>query len=62
MGDELTGPEPRRPPISLYTEVLRTEGHAYDVGVWDCPSFKDYSCRAVPNPNVTIRFCIAVCV
>jgi hypothetical protein len=25
----------RRPPISLYTMVPRTEGYAYDVGVWD---------------------------
>jgi hypothetical protein len=25
----------RRPPISLYTIVPRTEGYAYDVGVWE---------------------------
>ena len=26
-----------------------------------CPSFKDHFCRAVPNPDITIRnFCIAV--
>jgi hypothetical protein len=31
----------RRPPISLYTIVVRLNGgYASDVGVWDCPSFK----------------------
>jgi hypothetical protein len=35
-GRSLTGPLiTRRPPISLYAMVPRTEGYAYDVGVWD---------------------------
>jgi hypothetical protein len=61
VGDIAHGAVSRRPPISLYTMVARTGGYAYDVGVWDLSVVQGpIFCRAVPNPNVTIRnFCIA---
>jgi hypothetical protein len=43
--------------------VPRTEGYAYDVGVWDLSIVEGPFCHPVPIPNVTIRhFCIAVLV
>jgi hypothetical protein len=52
----------RRPLISLDTMVHRTEGNAYDVGVWDLSTIRAIICHAVSYLRVTIRnFCIAVC-
>jgi hypothetical protein len=46
----------RRPPISLYTMVPRTESYAYAVGVWDLSIVQGpFSVAPVPNPSVTIR-------
>jgi hypothetical protein len=51
----------RRPPISLYTMVVRTGSYAYDVGVWDLSLVRAIFCRPAPNLSVTIRnFFIAV--
>jgi hypothetical protein len=53
----------RRPPISLYMMVLRTEGFAYDVGVWDLSIVQGPFSATPPNLRVfATNFCIAVCV
>jgi hypothetical protein len=46
----------RRPPISLYTMVARTEGYTCDASVWDFVyRSRAILCRPVPNLSVAIR-------
>ena len=45
----------RRPPISLYTMVPRTESYAYDVGVWDL-SIVQGPFSVVPCQTLISRF------
>jgi hypothetical protein len=43
--------------------VPRTEGYAYAVGVWDLSTVSTaIFCRAVPNPDVTIRHFLTLAV
>ena len=54
-GRSLTGPLiTRRPPISLYAMVPRTEGYAYDVGVWGL-SIVQGPFSVAPCPTLTLR-------
>ena len=52
-GRSLTGP--RRPPISLYTMVPRTEGYAYDVLVWGL-SIVQGPFSVAPCQTLALRF------
>ena len=54
-GRALTGAVSRRPPISLYTMVPRTEGYTYDVGVWDW-SIVQGPFSVAPCQNLRLRF------
>jgi hypothetical protein len=57
----------RRPPISLYTIVARTEGYMYDTKVWDLSivqgAFSVAPCQGLGSNVVicsTVRGCVGV--
>jgi hypothetical protein len=54
-GGSLTKAVTRRPPVSLYTMVLRTGGYTYGVGVWDL-SIVQGPFSVAPCQTLKLRF------
>jgi hypothetical protein len=55
VGDRSHGAVSRRPPISLYTMVVRTGSYTYDASVWDV-SIVQGPFSVAPCQTLTLRF------